>query len=44
MPAWESLGEFAASPLSLLADLVTKVVEFKHYYQKGIFARDGIER
>ncbi|MBN1298083.1 MAG: cob(I)yrinic acid a,c-diamide adenosyltransferase [Actinobacteria bacterium] len=27
-----------------LADLVTEMKEIKHYYQKGIIARPGIER
>jgi len=26
------------------ADLVTEMKEVKHYYQKGIKARDGIEK
>jgi len=26
------------------ADLVTEMREIKHYYQKGVQARDGIER
>ena len=25
-------------------DLVTEMVEVKHYYRKGVMARDGIER
>jgi ATP:corrinoid adenosyltransferase len=40
-----SLGipsEFAASPLSLLADLVTEMVEFKHYYQKVLSHETGL--
>jgi cob(I)alamin adenosyltransferase len=27
-----------------MADLVTDMKEVKHYFQKGILARDGIER
>ncbi|MCK4469839.1 MAG: cob(I)yrinic acid a,c-diamide adenosyltransferase, partial [Desulfobacterales bacterium] len=26
------------------ADLVTEMKEIKHYYQKGVQARDGIEK
>jgi len=26
------------------SDLVTEMKEIKHYYQKGVFARDGIEK
>ncbi|MFV9647008.1 MAG: cob(I)yrinic acid a,c-diamide adenosyltransferase [Desulfobacterales bacterium] len=26
------------------ADLVTEMKEIKHYYQKGVRARDGIEK
>jgi cob(I)alamin adenosyltransferase len=37
-------GRYA--PLSLIeaADLVTDMTEVKHYYSKGVLARDGIER
>ncbi|MBN1184832.1 MAG: cob(I)yrinic acid a,c-diamide adenosyltransferase, partial [Bacteroidales bacterium] len=27
-----------------MADLVTEMVEVKHYYQKGVQARKGIEK
>jgi cob(I)alamin adenosyltransferase len=37
-------GRYAPSELVDAADLVTEMVEFKHYYQKGIVARDGVER
>lgn len=37
-------GRYAPSELISRADLVTEMVEVKHYHQKGISARDGIER
>jgi cob(I)alamin adenosyltransferase len=37
-------GRYAPRELIDAADLVTEMVEVKHYYQKGISARDGIER
>ena len=37
-------GRYAASEILERADLVTEMVEIKHYYHKGIKARDGIER
>jgi len=37
-------GRCAAPELVALADLVTEMREVKHYYSKGIEARDGIER
>jgi cob(I)alamin adenosyltransferase len=37
-------GRYAPSELLATADLVTEMVEVKHYYQKGVVARDGIER
>ena len=37
-------GRFAPEKLIEAADLVTEMTEVKHYYQKGIQARDGIER
>ncbi|MBN1541252.1 cob(I)yrinic acid a,c-diamide adenosyltransferase [candidate division KSB1 bacterium] len=37
-------GRRAAQELIDLADLVTEMREIKHYYQKGIKARNGIER
>lgn len=37
-------GRYAPPELVEAADLVTEMVEIKHYYQKGVAARDGIER
>lgn len=37
-------GRNAPPELIAAADLVTEMVEVKHYYQKGVPARDGIER
>ncbi len=37
-------GRYAPPPVVKAADLVTEMVEIKHYYQKGVAARDGIER
>ncbi len=37
-------GRYAPPDLIEAADLVTEMTEVKHYYQKGIIARDGIER
>ncbi len=37
-------GRYAPKELIELADLVTEMKEIKHYYQKGIEAREGIER
>ncbi len=37
-------GRYAPQKLINAADLVTEMVEVKHYYQKGILAREGIER
>jgi len=37
-------GRYAPPELIEEADLVTEMKEVKHYYQKGINARDGIER
>ena len=37
-------GRHADPRIIECADLVTEMVEVKHYYQKGILARDGIER
>ena len=37
-------GRYAPPELIDAADLVTEMVEVKHYYQKGVQARDGIER
>jgi len=37
-------GRYATQELIDRADLVTEMKEIKHYFQKGIFARDGIER
>ena len=36
-------GRHAPPELILVADLVTEMVEVKHYYRKGVTARDGIE-
>lgn len=37
-------GRYAPPEVIAAADLVTEMVEVKHYYQKGVLARDGIER
>ena len=37
-------GRKAHQQLIDLADLVTEMKEIKHYHQKGVLARDGIER
>lgn len=37
-------GRYAASSFTKRADLVTEMKEKKHYYAKGVRARDGIER
>jgi cob(I)alamin adenosyltransferase len=37
-------GRYAPQELIDAADLVTEMKEIKHYYNKGIAARDGIER
>jgi len=37
-------GRYAPQEVIEAADLVTEMVEIKHYYQKGVPARDGIER
>lgn len=37
-------GRYAPPAVVEAADLVTEMVEVKHYYQKGVAARDGIER
>jgi cob(I)alamin adenosyltransferase len=37
-------GRYATSEIIERADLVTEMVERKHYYQKGIQARPGIEK
>lgn len=37
-------GRYAPLEVIAVADLVTEMVEVKHYYQKGVQARDGIER
>lgn len=37
-------GRYAPQEVIEAADLVTEMLEIKHYYQKGVFARDGIER
>lgn len=37
-------GRYADEKLIEYADLVTEMVEVKHYYRQGVEARDGIER
>jgi cob(I)alamin adenosyltransferase len=37
-------GRYAPPEVIEAADLVTEMVEVKHYYQKGVLAREGIER
>ncbi|NPV89762.1 MAG: cob(I)yrinic acid a,c-diamide adenosyltransferase [Firmicutes bacterium] len=37
-------GRYAPAGVIEAADLVTEMVEVKHYYQQGVPARDGIER
>ncbi|MEJ2067972.1 MAG: cob(I)yrinic acid a,c-diamide adenosyltransferase, partial [Deltaproteobacteria bacterium] len=37
-------GRDAAPEIIQRADLVTEMVEIKHYYQQGVHARVGIER
>lgn len=37
-------GRYAPKELIEFADLVTEMKEIKHYYQKGIIAREGMER
>lgn len=37
-------GRYAPEPLIEVADLVTEMVDVKHYYDRGVSARDGIER
>lgn len=37
-------GRYAKQEIIDRADLVTEMKEIKHYYQKGIQARDGIEK
>ena len=37
-------GRCAPPELIAAADLVTEMMEIKHYFQKKVFARDGIER
>ncbi|HRD19876.1 MAG TPA: cob(I)yrinic acid a,c-diamide adenosyltransferase [Fervidobacterium sp.] len=36
-------GRYAPKEIIEYADLVSEIVELKHYYQKGIMARKGIE-
>jgi cob(I)alamin adenosyltransferase len=36
-------GRYAPDEIIELADLVTEMKEVKHYYQKGVQARKGIE-
>ena len=36
-------GRYAADEVIQAADLVSDMVEIKHYFKKGILARDGIE-
>ena len=37
-------GRYAPRKLIEAADLVTEMLEVKHYYTEGVMARDGIER
>ena len=37
-------GRYAPQELIEAANLVTEMVEIKHYYNEGVPARDGIER
>ena len=37
-------GRYADKKIIDVADLVTEMLEIKHYYHKGVEARDGIER
>ncbi len=37
-------GRYAKKEILELADLVTEMREIKHYYSKGVQARDGIEK
>ena len=37
-------GRYAPEELIEIADLVTEMKEIKHYYQKGVQAREGIEK
>ncbi|SFG56930.1 cob(I)alamin adenosyltransferase [Desulfotomaculum arcticum] len=37
-------GRYAPQEVIEAADLVTEMAEIKHYYEKGVPARDGIER
>ena len=37
-------GRYAPQEVIDAADLVTEMVEVKHYYEKGVIARKGIER
>lgn len=36
-------GRYASDKLIEMADLVTEMVEIKHYYKNGILSRDGID-
>ena len=36
-------GRYASQEIMDYADLVTEMREVKHYYQKGVMARKGIE-
>ncbi|PKL22989.1 MAG: cob(I)yrinic acid a,c-diamide adenosyltransferase [Spirochaetae bacterium HGW-Spirochaetae-3] len=37
-------GRYATDAMLAAADLVTEMREIRHYYRKGVEARDGIER
>jgi cob(I)alamin adenosyltransferase len=37
-------GRYASSQLIDIADLVTEMKPVKHYYEKGVSARVGIEK
>jgi cob(I)alamin adenosyltransferase len=36
-------GRYAPQELIEMADLVTEMVEIKHYYNQGVLSRDGID-
>ena len=36
-------GRYAPKELIEIADLVTEMVEIKHYYSRGVLSRDGID-
>ncbi len=36
-------GRYAKNELIEISDLITEMTQVKHYYEKGIYAREGIE-